>query len=449
MKDLRLIGVHEDGHHVIFAAADGERFRVPLDDALRAAARRDRPRLGQLQIEIEGGLRPRDIQALLRSGQTVAEVAERAGWTPERVARYEGPVLAERDYVATQARNVRLRTRGNAGGHTLQERVTARMRQRELDPSLGTWDSHRDSQTEWIIELTFPAGGRSRTATWSYDRSSRTVAPHNDEARWLSEDEDPTIPGPIPAPHLVGARSTGKVYDIDADGGLAPTDRKRRVSEPLDLMTAMRDRTAARSRRSSGRSGRRRGEQTSLPAIIAESGQGDSEHLQAEQIQAEPVASEKVEAEHVAPLPSEPDTLTPATALVESTEDPEPAADLEPIEDLGPSDDDFTGSGAEETAQADALQEPDGALAADAANDPVGADGPRDDLDDLDDLDDHDPALEEDLAPGPEADPETDPTTPTTPPARAKAAEPKSEGRRDGRPGVPSWDDIMFGRKPD
>ena len=57
MRDLRLVGVHEDGQHLLLSDSDGERFRVPLDGPLRAAVRRDRPRLGQLQIEIEGALR--------------------------------------------------------------------------------------------------------------------------------------------------------------------------------------------------------------------------------------------------------------------------------------------------------------------------------------------------------------------------------------------------------
>ena len=90
MQDLRLIGVHEDGQHLLLADADGGRYRLALDDALRAAARRDRPRLGQLQIEIEGGLRPRDVQALVRRGLSTEEVADRAGWTVEKVRRFEG-----------------------------------------------------------------------------------------------------------------------------------------------------------------------------------------------------------------------------------------------------------------------------------------------------------------------------------------------------------------------
>jgi hypothetical protein len=118
MQDLRLIGVDDDGGHVLLADGDGARFRLPLDESLRAAARRDRPRLGQLQIEIEGGMRPRDVQAMVRAGMTAEEVAERSGWTVEKVHKYEGPILAEREYVAGLGQAVRAAPAGRlADGH--------------------------------------------------------------------------------------------------------------------------------------------------------------------------------------------------------------------------------------------------------------------------------------------------------------------------------------------
>ncbi|WP_253257382.1 septation protein SepH, partial [Arthrobacter sp. Hiyo1] len=49
---------------------------------------------------------PRDIQSRIRSGATAAEVAELSGMPLANVQRYEGPVLAEREYIAQQARKV-------------------------------------------------------------------------------------------------------------------------------------------------------------------------------------------------------------------------------------------------------------------------------------------------------------------------------------------------------
>src|SRR5919107_203039 len=148
MDDLTLVGVHEDGEHLLLVDGSGSRHRLKVDEALRAAVRRDRARLGQLQIESEGRLRPREIQARIRAGESAEEVAAAAGVPIEHVRRYEGPVLAEREFVAGQARDVRVR-RGTANGSgggavagaaTLGDVVSDRLASREVDPDDVTWD---------------------------------------------------------------------------------------------------------------------------------------------------------------------------------------------------------------------------------------------------------------------------------------------------------------------
>ena len=216
MQDLTLIGVHEDGLHLLLADAEGNRYTVPLDDSLRAAARRDRPRLGQLQIELAGGLRPAAVQSMIRAGLTAEEVADRAGWTVEKVHKYEGPILAEREHVAGLARQVRLRSRGGSHGAstTLEARVSERLRSREIDPAAVSWDSRRAEKGEWIVSLAFAAGGRERDALWRFDPLARIVAALDDESRWLSEDDDTPAPGPLPAPHLATPSRPATVYDL-------------------------------------------------------------------------------------------------------------------------------------------------------------------------------------------------------------------------------------------
>ena len=245
MQDLRLIGVHEDGQHLLLSDADGGRYQLSLDEALRAAARRDRPRLGQLQIEIEGGLRPRDVQALIRRGLSTEEVADRAGWTVEKVRRFEGPVLAEREHVARTAQQCAVGSRGT-GPITLAERVAERLRDRGVDRDDAEWDSARDDEGVWSLTMTFPAGGRQRTATWRYEPLGGSVTASNDEARWLSEE---AAAGAIPTPHRAPTSGDLDVYDIDADGGVERAARERAPHEPIDLMAAMREHSA-RGRRS-------------------------------------------------------------------------------------------------------------------------------------------------------------------------------------------------------
>src|SRR6478609_4443132 len=261
MQHLRLVGVHEDGLHLLLADDEGHHFSVPLDDSLLAAVRRDRPRLGQLQIEISGGLRPKDVQAMIRAGHSAEEVAERAGWPVEKVHRYEGPILAEREHVAGLARQVRLRPRGGShgGAPTLDARVAERLRTREIDAGSARWDSRRTDKGAWTVLLLFNAGGREREAAWQFDPLARTVSAVDDEARWLSEDEDQQAPGPIPAPHLAASTRPSRVYDVEAEGGVGASAR-RREGETVDLMAAMRERSAQRGRR-------RRPKSTEVPGL--------------------------------------------------------------------------------------------------------------------------------------------------------------------------------------
>ena len=270
MQDLRLIGVHEDGEHLLLSDADGGRFRVRVDEPLRTAVRHDRPRLGQQQVDADASLRPRDVQALIRAGSSAEEVAERSGWSVDKVRRYEGPILAEREHVAGLSRGVRVRGRSSgAGAPTLSVRVGERLKGRGVDPSAASWDAWREEGGPWTVVVTFAAGGRQRQASWHFDLADRTVTAIDDEARWLSEEEEP-VPGPIPAPHLSqGPSRTTTVYDVEAEGGLRAAERPaaaatvettgaerparaERGPEPLDLMTAMRERSTARGRRKSG-----------------------------------------------------------------------------------------------------------------------------------------------------------------------------------------------------
>ena len=261
MQDLQLIGVHEDGEHLLLTGADGERFQMPVDDALRAATRRDRPHLGQQQIEVDGGLRPRDVQALIRAGASSEEAASRAGWSVEKVHRYEGPILAEREHVASLAQQARLRPRtglsSGSSAPTLSARVTERLKARDVEVTDASWDSWRTEGGPWTVVLTFAAGGRQRQASWSFDLADRTVSAVDDEARWLSEEEVQEAKGPIPAPRLrnpASGRDT-TVYDLEAEGGLRPAARREHQEDPLDLMTAMRKRSNARGRRKPGSRG--------------------------------------------------------------------------------------------------------------------------------------------------------------------------------------------------
>lgn len=236
MRELRLLDVGDDAEHLVVVDDDGERYRLPIDDALRAAIRLERARLGQLQLESTGEVRPREVQAMIRAGASAEDVARRTGWSLEKISRFDGPVLAERQHVADLGRTVTIRARGHAGRHeSLGQRVADRLADRDVDAEDVAWDSARDGDGRWTLTARFEAGGRSRVATWWFDARSMSVEARDDEARWLTEDEDPVSA-------LTDPRRPTPIYDGEAE--------EARHSHPTteELIASMRDHSTVQRR---------------------------------------------------------------------------------------------------------------------------------------------------------------------------------------------------------
>jgi hypothetical protein len=212
MGELTLVGLHEDGEHVLLESPDGRRFRLPIDDALRAAVRRDRAHLEQARVELSGALPPREIQARIRAGARAEDVAADAGMPVELVRRYEGPVLAEREFVAGQARGTRIGH--DPGAPVLGDLVTDRLATRGVGVEDVSWDAFRPSNGRWTVEVTFMVGDAIRTARWTFDAAARTLRAEDDEARWLSETD--LGDAPIPRRHLAAVRPASAEVDVDA-----------------------------------------------------------------------------------------------------------------------------------------------------------------------------------------------------------------------------------------
>lgn len=470
MRDLRLIGVHDDGEHLIVADDAGERFRLRIDDPLRAAARRDRPRLGQLQIEIDGDVRPRDVQAMIRAGATAEEVAARTGWTPERVARFEGPVLAERDHVATRAQTVRLRGSNAAGAtETLGQRAAARLSERGVDAASVVWDAARDGDGQWTVSAGFLAGGRDRLATWWFDAAGMSVVARNDEAKWLSEADTPT--GPVPAQ----VHRPTDVFDVEAQ------ERPGQRADTDDLIASMRESSGARNRRRRG--GRRRGAARpgaeSLPLDEAEELPPSAKGPHPEDLAR---AAEEQDAQRVEPAVAVPVVASsgtgagetgasdaeasdaeaagaPAAAAPEAADEPEllvpadePGLTGDPVDVQDEQDDQRAGASAEELATdpppaeepglAEVALEPTLTDEADAApTAPETAQG------DTDEATTSAPGQDEGAPTA--ADDASDGGAGETDAAGSEDAPRPAPSKKKGRARVPSWDDVMFGAKKD
>ncbi len=199
MPDLRVVAVSNDGTRLVLKAADNTEYTLPIDERLRAAVRNDRARLGQIEIEVESHLRPRDIQARIRAGASAEEVAQLAGIPVERVRRFEGPVLAERAFMAERARKTPVRRQGESTGPQLGEAVAERLLLRGAEKDSAQWDSWRRDDGTWEVLLVYRVAGEAHSASWSYDPPRRLVQAVDDEARALigetvQEQPEPSFP---------------------------------------------------------------------------------------------------------------------------------------------------------------------------------------------------------------------------------------------------------------
>ncbi|ARD41783.1 septation protein SepH [Actinomyces gaoshouyii] len=195
MIELELLGAN--GDTVVLTDADGERYSVVIDDALRAAVRRDR--IAALPQPTDAAptdspVRPKDLQSLMRAGASAEEVSVATGMDLEHVRKYEGPVIAERRWAVQQAQACRIGW--GKDSPVLGDLVVDRLATRAVTPASLEWDAMREGRDPWRICLTFVQGAQEKQARWLLDLSARTVTALDDEARWLTEAASPSARRP-------------------------------------------------------------------------------------------------------------------------------------------------------------------------------------------------------------------------------------------------------------
>jgi hypothetical protein len=190
--DLTPVGLSKDGKRLVLVSARGEEYFVPVDHRLRAALRGDHARLGQLEMTMETTLRPRDIQARVRAGESAEDLAAATQTTVDKIMVYAGPVLAERAHIAqvAQASSVRRRPGdadgGTAAARTLQEAALQHLRSIGLRDDDVSWDAWRRDDGRWALVAEYVSGDAPRRAEFSYDQRGRYVTAEDDEARLLT-----------------------------------------------------------------------------------------------------------------------------------------------------------------------------------------------------------------------------------------------------------------------
>ncbi|WP_197378601.1 septation protein SepH [Mycolicibacterium mengxianglii] len=230
MRDLKVVGLDVDGRHILLESEEsssgpGSTFRLRVDEKLRAAVRGDKARLDQTQMDIEvtSVLRPRDIQARIRAGASVEQLAKSAGADITRVERFAHPVLLERARAAELATAAHPVLADGPSVLTLLEAVTASLVARGLNPDSTTWDAWRNEDGRWTVQLGWKAGRSDNIAHFRFAPGAHggTVTAVDEAATELV---DPDFDRPL--------RSVAPLAQLDFETPVAPPAPRKPAPAP-------------------------------------------------------------------------------------------------------------------------------------------------------------------------------------------------------------------------
>ncbi|MGV8895989.1 MAG: septation protein SepH [Rhodoglobus sp.] len=265
MQDLRVIGVESGA--LLVAADDGTRFRIPIDEMMQS-------KLRQSVADPGAGpkLSPREIQAHIRSGMSAQDVASITGASFEYIQRFEGPVIAERDFVVQSALGVPVKSAADADPMNQGRNFGSVIRDRlhELGATDERWASWKDPEAGWIVKLAFTAKEIDHDARWGFDPKKQSLSPNNGEAVTLSRQgengggmmprlravSEPAIDTADPDPTRFDSGaftlSESQQFSANHQSGSEPVAIGRRTEEPVhgnqtsDLLEALRRRRGER-----------------------------------------------------------------------------------------------------------------------------------------------------------------------------------------------------------
>lgn len=191
MKDIRFLG--SDGDFLLLEDADGQRFRLLLDDSIRRAIRNETP-----QMLDQPRLTPREIQEEIRVGRSIEEIVQASGAAVDYVMKFAQPVLDELNHAVLNALTVRLEVPGdrftNPTTREFGEIIKARLA--ASGAGIEKWSAMKAPEHGFYIYCEFELGGSQNKATWIYDPKRLALIPENETAISLSSGDRIAAPAP-------------------------------------------------------------------------------------------------------------------------------------------------------------------------------------------------------------------------------------------------------------
>ena len=231
MTELRLDGRTDDGLYLSLRDQEGEQYTVRVSDTLRATV--NQQRLNSVPDNEEPSISIKEIQRLLRTGQTSEQISREYNVSIEKIERFAGPILSERIYIIDQAQQIVVRKEIDRDPVTLIQTITSRLAPRGIDASTLSWDTWRLENGTWTVELHYPQTGGVGVAQWSFDPLLRSLTSMDENARWMMGD-DPA-PRQLSKPGLVTTESTHPSERRSPENHGVSTIDKDRFNEFEDL----------------------------------------------------------------------------------------------------------------------------------------------------------------------------------------------------------------------
>jgi hypothetical protein len=171
MRELKVVGLDPDGKHILCEGVNSaEKFRLPADDRLRAAldGKPIPPEQPALDIDVTNMLSPKDIQARIRAGASVEQVAAASQSDMARIQRFANPVLLERYRAAELATAAHPILADGPAVLNLLEMVTIALVSRGLSAERLTWDAWRNEDCRWTVQMGWQAGRSDNLAHFRF-----------------------------------------------------------------------------------------------------------------------------------------------------------------------------------------------------------------------------------------------------------------------------------------
>ena len=193
MTELRLTGKSDDGSHINLVDNNGAEFTLRISDTLRATV--NQPRLSSVpSFDAVETISVKEIQRRLRAGDSFEQIARDGQITVEKVERFSGPIMQEREYILDRARELVMRKDVHRIEMTFRDVVLAKLAPRGVDTDEVSWNTWRLADGTWHIELHYPNRDGNGVATWNFDLSRRALGATDDNGAWLIDEDAPARP---------------------------------------------------------------------------------------------------------------------------------------------------------------------------------------------------------------------------------------------------------------